>query len=56
MNLIDTIPVGGEALPEAVDQMKEAMKYEAVYGALMADHQKLLRLVAKELEQSNKKR
>jgi tRNA-splicing ligase RtcB (3'-phosphate/5'-hydroxy nucleic acid ligase) len=38
MNLIDTIPVWGEVLPEAVAQMKEAMKYEAVYGALMADH------------------
>jgi tRNA-splicing ligase RtcB len=38
MQLIDQIPVWGEALPEAVSQMKEAMKYEAVYGALMADH------------------
>ena len=38
MNVIDGIPVWGEALPEAVAQMKEAMKYEAVYGALMADH------------------
>ena len=38
MNEIDGIPVWGEALPEAVAQMKEAMKYEAVYGALMADH------------------
>lgn len=38
MNLIDGIPVWGEPLPEAVEQMKEAMKYEAVYGALMADH------------------
>jgi tRNA-splicing ligase RtcB len=38
MNLIDGIPVWGEPLPEAVSQMKEAMKYEGVYGALMADH------------------
>lgn len=38
MNIIDGLPVWGEALPEAVEQMKEAMKYEAVYGALMADH------------------
>jgi tRNA-splicing ligase RtcB (3'-phosphate/5'-hydroxy nucleic acid ligase) len=38
MNIIDGIPVWGGVLLEAVDQMKEAMKYEAVYGALMADH------------------
>lgn len=38
MKIIEGIPVWGEALPEAVSQMKEAMKYEAVYGALMADH------------------
>ena len=38
MKEIEGIPVWGEALPEAVSQMKEAMKYEAVYGALMADH------------------
>ncbi len=38
MQLIDGIPVWGEPLQEAVDQMKEAMKHEAVYGALMADH------------------
>lgn len=38
MNVIDDIPVWGDPLPEAVEQMKEAMKYEAVYGALMADH------------------
>lgn len=38
MNQIDAIPVWGEVLPEALAQMKEAMKYEAVYGALMADH------------------
>jgi hypothetical protein len=38
MQEIDGIPVWGDALPEAVSQMKEAMKYEAVYGALMADH------------------
>jgi len=38
MNLIDDLLVWGDALPEAVSQMKEAMKYEAIYGALMADH------------------
>jgi len=38
MQIIDGIPVWGNPLSEAVDQMKEAMKYEAVYGALMADH------------------
>lgn len=38
MNVIDGIPVWGDPLPEAVSQMKEAMKYEAIYGALMADH------------------
>ena len=38
MNLIDGIPVWGDPLPEAVEQMKEAMKYEACYGSLMADH------------------
>jgi len=38
MNIIDQIPVWGEVLPEALSQMKEVMKYEAVYGALMADH------------------
>lgn len=38
MQIIDEIPVWGDAVPEAVNQMKEAMKYEAVYGALMADH------------------
>jgi tRNA-splicing ligase RtcB len=38
MNVIDKIPVWGKVLPEAFNQMKEAMKYEAVYGALMADH------------------
>lgn len=36
--IIDNIHVWGDPLPEAVDQMKEAMKYEAFYGALMADH------------------
>lgn len=30
MQHIDGIPVWGDALPEAVSQMKEAMKYEAV--------------------------
>lgn len=38
MQLIDNIPIWGNPLPEAVAQMKEAMKYEAVYAALMADH------------------
>jgi len=38
MQIIDGIPVWGDPLPEAVAQMKEAMKYDAVYGALMADH------------------
>ncbi len=38
MEIIDGIPVWGDPLPEAVDQMKEAMKYDAVFGALMADH------------------
>jgi tRNA-splicing ligase RtcB len=34
----NSIPVWGDPLPEAVNQMKEAMKYHAYYGALMADH------------------
>jgi len=38
MQLIDDLRVWGEPLQEAVDQMKEAMKHGAVYGALMADH------------------
>src|SRR6185312_11475972 len=38
MKEIDGISVWGDPLPEAVNQMKEAMKYKAVYGALMADH------------------
>lgn len=38
MQLIDGIPVWGEPLLEAVAQMKQAMKYGAYYGALMADH------------------
>ena len=38
MNLIDGIPVWGICLPEAANQMKEAMKYDAYYGCLMADH------------------
>lgn len=38
MNIIDGIHVWGEALPESVSQMKEAMKYEAIHAALMADH------------------
>jgi tRNA-splicing ligase RtcB len=40
MRIIDGIPVWGEALPEAVNQMKEIMNYETkpVFAALMADH------------------
>ncbi len=38
MQVIDGIPVWGDPLPEAVAQMKEAVKYDAIYGALMADH------------------
>lgn len=40
MNLIDGIPVWGEALPEAVAQMKAVMNHEKrpEYVALMADH------------------
>jgi tRNA-splicing ligase RtcB (3'-phosphate/5'-hydroxy nucleic acid ligase) len=38
MQRIDGIPVWGDPLTDAVNQMKEAMKYEASYGALMADH------------------
>ena len=38
MQKIDGIHVWGDPLLEAVDQMKEAMKYGAFYGALMADH------------------
>ncbi|MFI0477795.1 MAG: RtcB family protein [Candidatus Rhabdochlamydia sp.] len=40
MNLIDGIPVWGEPLPEAVEQMKAVMNYakKPEYVALMADH------------------
>lgn len=40
MKLIDEIPVWGEALPEAVAQMKAVMNYAKApdYVALMADH------------------
>lgn len=38
MQLIDDLPVWGQPDLETVVQMKEAMKYEAAYGALMADH------------------
>lgn len=38
MQLLDNIPVWGEPDPESVKQMQEAMKYGAVYGALMADN------------------
>jgi len=30
MQLIDGLPVWGEPLPDAVNQMKEAMKHEAM--------------------------
>lgn len=36
--LINGIPVWGDPLQEAVDQMSEAMKYGGVHAALMADH------------------
>ncbi len=40
MKIIDGIPVWGEPLPEAIDQMKEIMKHETKpdFVALMADH------------------
>ena len=40
MEIIDGIPVWGEALPEAVEQMKAVMNHEIKpdYVALMADH------------------
>lgn len=40
MQIMDGIPVWGEPLPEAVDQMKEIMKHETspAFTALMADH------------------
>lgn len=40
MQIIDGIPVWGNPLPEAVQQMKEVMNHEIPpnYGALMADH------------------
>jgi tRNA-splicing ligase RtcB len=38
MKIIEGIPVWGEVQTETLNQMKEALKYEAVYGALMADH------------------
>lgn len=38
MKVIDGIPVWGDPDQETVNQMKEAMKYDAVFGALMADH------------------
>ena len=40
MKMIDEVPVWGEPLPEAVQQMKAVMKYEKApdYVALMADH------------------
>lgn len=41
MQIIDGIPVWGDPLPEAVEQMKEVMNYEdrkPAYACLMADH------------------
>lgn len=38
MQTINEIPVWGDPDQETVNQITEAMKYEAVYGALMADH------------------
>jgi len=40
MEMIDDVPVWGEALPEAVNQMKTVMNYakKPEYVALMADH------------------
>jgi tRNA-splicing ligase RtcB len=38
MQLINNLPVWGNPDQEATNQMQEAMKYEAVCGALMADH------------------
>lgn len=40
MKIIDEVPVWGEALPEAVNQMKAVMNYakKPEYVALMADH------------------
>ena len=41
MKKIDDIPVWGEPLEEAVNQMKEIMNYESkrpTYACLMADH------------------
>lgn len=38
MQIIDNIPVWGDPLQEAVEQMKQAKKHEAIYTALMADH------------------
>jgi tRNA-splicing ligase RtcB len=38
MQVINNIPVWGEPDMEAVNQLTEAMKYDGVYGCLMADH------------------
>lgn len=40
MNIIDGIPIWGECLPEALEQMKAVQNYEKApaYCALMADH------------------
>lgn len=36
--IMDEVPVWGEPLQEAVDQMKAVMKFQGVFCALMADH------------------
>lgn len=38
MQLINNIPVWGDPLLEAVEQMKTALQYDAFAGCLMADH------------------
>lgn len=38
MQLIEGIPVWGDPDSETIAQMKKAMSFDAVYGALMADH------------------
>ena len=38
MQIIDGIPVWGDPDLETIAQMQNAMKYDAAYGALMADH------------------
>lgn len=38
MQIVDGVPVWGELLPEALEQMKAAMNHGGKYCALMADH------------------